>query len=167
MQKLTEEYVAQLERKNVLALDCAEHTGYYSTHGYGTWYFPSDAKAPKKLGEDYQQHKCFRETIMKFVQENNIKVIASEDVNVGKHFNALKKLSQFQGVLFELCATLDIPLIVFNVSEIKRWATGDGNASKQKMMEYAIKRWHIDPEGDDNVGDATHIFFHFIHRYKL
>ena len=35
------------------------------------------------------------------------------------------------------------------------------------MMEYAVKRWHIDPEEDDNIADACHIFFYFIHRYNI
>lgn len=166
-QQLTEEYLQGIGKRNVLALDVAEHTGYYSMGEYGTWHFPNTDKAPKKLGEDYQQHKCFRETIKQFIQTHDIKVVAAEDVNVGSKFMAVRKLSEFRGVLYELCASLNIPLVFFNVTAIKRWATGSGNADKKKMMEYAIKRWHIDPEGDDNVGDATHIYFYFIHRYKI
>lgn len=166
-QTLTEEYLSGITKKNVLALDMAEHCGYYSHYGYGTWYFPNTDKAPKKLGGNYQQHKCFRETVMQFIKEHGIKVVAAEDVNVGSKFMAVRKLSEFRGVLYEVCATLNIPLVFFNVSNIKKWATGNGNADKKMMMEYAIKRWHIDPEGDDNVGDATHIYFYFIHRYNI
>lgn len=164
---LNEELLSQLCKRNVLSVDAAEHTGYYSTHGYGTWYFPPTDKAPKKLGLDYEQHYQFYKTVKDFILKHDIKVVAAEDVNVGTRFMALRKLSELRGVLFMLCAELNIPLIFFNVTNIKKWATGDGRADKKKMMEYAIKRWHIDPEGDDNVGDACHIFFYFIHRYKI
>ena len=43
-----------LKRNEVLALDVAEHTGYYSTHGMGTWNFAESAK------NDYKQHLAFR-----------------------------------------------------------------------------------------------------------
>lgn len=166
-QKVDEEFVSKLTKRDVLALDIAEKTGYYSIHEYGTWYFPPTEKAPKKYGSEYQQHRQFYLTLKEFIIKHHIKIIAAEDVNVGTRFMALRKLSEFRGVLYELCAELDVPIVFFNVSNIKKWATGDGRADKKKMMEYAIKRWHIDPEGDDNVGDACHIYFYFIHRYDI
>lgn len=166
MQTLTEEYVASLTKWQVLSLDCAEHMGYYSCHGYGTVHFPNTEKAPKKFGPDYQQHKAFREWVKDFVKEHGIKLVVAEDVNVGTQFMALRKLSQFQGVLYEICATLNVPLIVCNVRSLKSFATGNGNASKQMMIEYARKRWKIDPQ-DDNAADAAHLFFYIIKRYNI
>lgn len=166
-QQLDAEYIEGLKKQNVLSLDIAEHTGYYSVYEYGTWYFPPTEKAPKRYGENYQQHECFYQTIKDFILQHNIKAIVAEDVNVGSRFMAVRKLSEFRGVLFKLCAELNIPLVFINVTQLKRWATGSGNADKKKMMEYAVKRWKIDPEGDDNVGDATHLFFYFINHYKL
>ena len=167
MQKIDEEFISKLSKREVLSLDIAEHTGYYSTHGYGTWHFPPSDRAPKKLGSEYEQHRQFYLTIKNFILEHRIKVVAAEDVNVSKNFMAIRKLSEFRGVLYALCAELNVPIVFFNVTQLKRWATGSGNADKKKMMEYAVKRWHIDPEGDDNVGDACHIFFYFIHRYQI
>lgn len=167
MQKIDEEFISKLSKREVLSLDIAEHTGYYSTHGYGTWHFPPTDRAPKKLGSEYEQHRQFYLTIKNFILEHRIKVVAAEDVNVSKNFMAIRKLSEFRGVLYALCAELNVPIVFFNVTQLKRWATGSGNADKKKMMEYAVKRWHIDPEGDDNVGDACHIFFYFIHRYQI
>lgn len=166
-QKVDEEFVSKLTKRDVLAVDIAEHCGYYSVHEYGTWYFPPTEKAPKKYGSEYQQHRQFYLTLKEFITKHHIKIIAAEDVNVGTRFMALRKLSEFRGVLYELCAELNVPIVFFNVSNIKKWATGDGRADKKKMMEYAIRRWHIDPEGDDNVGDACHIYFYFIHRYDI
>ena len=61
---------------------------------------------------------------------------------------------------------LNIPVVFFNVRSIKKWATGDGNADKKKMIEYCEKRWHYICQ-DDNEADACHIYFYFLKRYNL
>ena len=38
------ESINQITRDNVLALDIAEHCGYYSTHESGTWNLPKKSK---------------------------------------------------------------------------------------------------------------------------
>ena len=91
----------------------------------------------------------------------------AEDMNVGSQFSALRKLSQFQGVLYEVCATLRVPLIVANVVAIKKFATGKGNATKQEMIEAARRRWKYDCEQDDNLADAMHIFHYITKRYNI
>ena len=166
MNRLTEEYVAQLSRNNVMAFDVASHCGYYTLGDYGTEYFPNTDKAPKKLGSDYAQHKSFRAWLIEKLTKNNIKAVAAEDVIFG-HFVDFRKLCEFRGILFEVCETLDIPIITFKPSDIKKHGTGNGNADKKKMIEYAEKRYHIEVGNDDNLADAIHIYMYFIHRYKL
>ena len=168
MQQITEEFIKSLSKRDILALDVAQHTGWYTAgHGYGTVYFPNTEKAPKKYGDDYQQHKAFRNWVKDMIMKHHIRLVVAEDVNVSANFTALRKLSQFQGVLFEICATMKVPLLVENVMAIKRFATGKGNATKEEMMEAAIRRWKIDPEGDDNIGDAAHIFYYLLKRYNI
>lgn len=166
MQRLTKEYIQTITRSNVLALDVATHTGFYSVHEYGTWYFPSH-KGPNmsKFSLDYAQHKCFRETVMKYIQEHDIKVVVAEDV-IFAHFIDFRKLCELRGVLLELCQTLDIPIVLLKPADIKKFATGKGNANKEDMIIAAIKKWKIDPQ-DDNVADSAHMFFYFCKRYRL
>ena len=166
MQRIDQEFLDSLERKHVLALDIAEHTGYHSIYDSCVAYFPKTETAAKKYGSSYQQHKAFGDWLEKIIVDNGFRVVAVEDVNVVKNFIALRKLSELRGVLYYVCAKLDIPIVFFNVSDIKRFATGDGNANKEKMMDYCRKRWHIEPI-DDNNADAIHIYYHFIKRYKL
>lgn len=166
MQKLTQEYVSQLSRSDVMAFDVASHCGYYTLGDYGTKYFPSTEKAPKKLGPNYAQHKSFREWLMQILTEHKIKAVAAEDVIFG-HFVDFRKLCEFRGILFEVCQTLDIPIVTFKPSDIKKHGTGKGNADKKMMIECAEKRYHIDVENDDNLADALHIYMYFIHRYNL
>ena len=167
MQTLDTEYLSQLKRENVLALDVATHCGFKSVHGHGTWYFPPTESAPKKLGKDYGQHKAFRTKILNYIVDNDIRVITVEDVAFSKFSLATRKLAELRGVLFELCESLDIPVVTFGVTDIKKFATGKGNADKDEMIAAAQNRWHIDVGDDDNAADACHIFFYFCKRYNL
>ena len=151
-----------ITRDNILSLDIATHCGYYSTHEAGTWNFT------QKTGRNaIEQHLSFYNTLKEFIQKNDIKLIVAEDVNVKGKFVGMRKLSEFRGILFLICAQLGLPEPKFvNVSTVKKWATGDGKADKEKMIAYCIKRWNI-KLCDDNMADATHIFKYYVRKYKL
>jgi len=152
----------RITRDEILSLDIATHCGYYSTHEAGTWNFTQ--RAGKSAIE---QHLMFYETLRAFVEEHHIRLIIAEDVNVTGQFIGMRKLSEFRGILFLLCAQLGLPEPRFiNVSTVKKWATGDGKADKRKMMDYCVQRWGITPV-DDNMADAVHIFKYYVRKYKL
>lgn len=166
MQKLTVDYVKSLTRGDVMAFDVASHCGYYTLGDYGTKYFPNTDKAPKYLGPDYAQHKAFREWLMDILTSHSIKAVAAEDVIFG-HFVDFRKLCEFRGILLEVCETLDIPIVTFKPSDIKKHGTGNGNANKEMMIKFAERRYKIEVGKDDNLADAIHIYMYFIHRYGL
>lgn len=152
----------ELTKDQVLGLDIAEHCGYFSKHGRGTWNFTES-----KRRNDNKQHKSFRDTLISFIVENGIKQIVAEDVNVGKYFGAMRKLSEFRGILLEVCDELNLPEPYFvPVPTVKKFATGSGNASKDEMVEAMIKKYGITPE-DDNEADACHLFHYYIRKNKL
>lgn len=164
-QQLTEEYVSSLSRRDILGLDVATLCGYYSIYESGSIKFPNTDKAPKKLGADYGQHKNFREWLIGLIDRYKFKAFAIEDV-IFAHVMDFRKLCEFRGIVYEVAETYNIPIVAFKPSDVKKWATANGNASKAQMIEYCKKRWHIDPI-DDNEADAIHIYMYFVHRYKL
>lgn len=166
MQKLTEEYVKSLTRLDVMAFDVATRCGYYTLGDYGTKHFPNNNIAPKYLGPGYAQHKAFRSWLVEILTSHKIKVVAAEDVVYG-HFIDFRKLCEFRGILLEVCETLDIPIVTFKPSDIKKHGTGKGNADKKTMIKFAEERYHIEVGKDDNLADAIHIYMYFIHLYKL
>lgn len=127
--------------------------------------FPILKKLLKKLGEDYAQHKNFREWLIELVEKYKFKAFAIEDV-IFAHVMDFRKLCEFRGIVYEVAETYNIPVVAFKPSDVKKWATANGNASKAQMIEYCKKRWHIVPI-DDNEADAIHIYMYFVHRYKL
>jgi len=159
---VSQEFQNDLSRGELLALDIATHTGYYSLNGFGTWNFTES-----KRRNNNKQHKDFRDTLMEFIQSHGIKQIVAEDINVNNHFSDMRKLSEFRGILFEICDELDLTEPCFiNVATLKKWATGNGRASKQEMMNACVERYKFQPE-DDNVSDACHLFHYFIRKYRL
>lgn len=152
----------KLTRDQVAALDIATHTGFFCLKERGTWNFEESMRR-----NNNKQHKAFRDTLIDFIQRNNIRQIVAEDVSVNNHFIDTRKLSEFRGILFEVCDSLDLPEPHFiNPKVIKKFATGNGNADKQEMIRFCKLRWQIEP-GDDNEADAIHIFFCYIKRFNL
>lgn len=141
----------------ILALDIATKTGYYHvSDGGGVWNFTPTLKRNNR-----KTYKDFRDTLVAFVKQHDIKQIVAEDVNVRGHFVAMRKLSEFRGVLKEVCESLDInPPVFVNVSSIKREMTGDTHATKTKMIKYVKKRFGITPV-DDNHADAISVYYYY------
>lgn len=157
-----EKHEEKITKEKVLALDIATHCGYHSAYGGGTWNFTESMRR-----NNNKQHKAFRDTLINFIEAHDIKMIVAEDVSVNSHFTDCRKLSEFRGILLEVCDTLGLPEPAFvNPTTIKKWATGDGRADKAKMMEYCKKRWGVDAE-DDNHSDATHIYMYYVIKYNL
>lgn len=153
-----------LKKTEVLALDIAEHCGYHTfANGGGTWTFTES-----KSRNGNKKHKHFRDTLIKFIKENNIRMVVAEDILMNKNrFRATVSLSELRGILFEVCDTLDLPEPEFlNATNIKMFATGKGNASKDDMIDACKERYNITPV-DDNHADAVFILYLFCRKFKI
>ena len=85
----------------------------------------------------------------------------------GRHFYDMRRLSELRGILLEVCDELDIPEPEFvNPAVLKKWATGDGHATKTQMVAACKDRYGIVPV-DDNAADACHLFYYYIRRHRL
>lgn len=154
-----------MTRNEVLGLDIATRTGYHSIHSSGMVDFTESLR-----NNNNKQHKAFRDWLIEYIEHYGIRQIVAEDVSAGSSkggFKSSVKLSEFRGILLEVCDSLNLPAPCFvNLSTIKKWATGDGHADKKKMIEYCRKRWGLEPV-DDNEADATHIFMYYIRKNNL
>jgi crossover junction endodeoxyribonuclease RuvC len=70
---------------------------------------------------------------------------------------ALVIQAQFQAIIVEFCEDHNIQYRGYSPSEVKKHATGKGNASKDQMIDAAKRKWPTVPIEDDNHADALHI----------
>lgn len=152
----------EITKHNILALDIAVHTGFFHPLKGGTWNFEES-----RARNNNKQHKDFRDTLMTFIVDYDIKQIVAEDVNVSTHFASVRKLSEFRGILLEVCDELGLPEPEFvPVPTLKKYATNNGKASKEEMIEACIRRYNITPF-DDNHADACHLYFYYLRKHKI
>lgn len=153
-----------LKKEEVLALDIAEHCGFHTwDRGGGTWTFTES-----KSRNGNKKHKHLRDTLIEFIQKNDIRMVIAEDVLMNKkRFRVTVALSELRGILIEVCDTLDLPEPEFiNATNIKMFATGKGNADKDEMVAAVKKRYNIIPQ-DDNHADAISALYFFCRKFKI
>ena len=149
-------------KQQVLGLDIATMCGYYSTHESGAWNFYES-----KARNDNKQHKAFRDTLIDFITRHGIRQVVAEDINVNNHFVDMRKLSEFRGILLEVCDELNLPEPVFlNVMSIKKYATGNGRATKLDMINACVERYNYRPRTDDEA-DAFWVYTYYCHKYRI
>ena len=150
------------DRKEVLALDIATHTGYFSVHEAGTWNF---TESRRRNGN--RMHGAFRTVLVSFIRAHGIRRVVTEDVSVNRYFYDMRRLSELRGILLEVCDSLGLPEPEFvNPAVLKKWATGNGHATKAQMVAACKERYGIIPV-DDNAADACHLFHYYIRRHRL
>lgn len=150
------------DRKEVLALDIATHTGYFSVHEAGTWNF---TESRRRNGN--RMHGAFRTVLVSFIRAHGIRRFVTEDVSVNRYFYDMRRLSELRGILIEVCDSLGLPEPEFvNPAVLKKWATGNGHATKAQMVAACKERYGIIPV-DDNAADACHLFHYYIRRHRL
>lgn len=152
----------KLQRTQILALDIATSTGYYSLHGSGVWNFSE--RIARNGGK---QHKAFRDTLIGFITKHGIRKIVAEDVSVNKHFTDIRKLSELRGVLLEVCDDLCLPEPEFvHVTALKKFATGNGHATKPEMIAACRDHYHFEPRSHDEA-DAFMLFHYYCRKWRI
>lgn len=143
-------------------MDIATHTGYFSVHEAGTWNF---TESRRRNGN--RMHGAFRTVLVSFIRAHGIRRVVTEDVSVNRYFYDMRRLSELRGILIEVCDSLGLPEPEFvNLAVLKKWATGNGHATKAQMVAACKERYGIIPV-DDNAADACHLFHYYIRRHRL
>jgi Holliday junction resolvasome RuvABC endonuclease subunit len=135
---------------NILALDIATKTGWKTKTTSGTW----DLKPNRRESEGMRVVR-FKSKVKELVGIEGITLIAYERP-AGMHKASIMVASEMVGVLKDLCIEMNINLACYSAQQIKKFATGKGNAGKPEMIE-AAKKLGYSP-ADDNEADAIHLY---------
>lgn len=134
----------------ILALDVATKTGWKTSTASGSW----DFKVKRGESEGMKLIR-FKSKVREMMLLEDIKVVAYERA-AGLHKASIIAQSEMIGVLKDLCIELGVEYAAYSAKEIKKFATGNGNAGKPLMVSKAIELG-FNPE-DDNEADAIHIY---------
>jgi Holliday junction resolvasome RuvABC endonuclease subunit len=134
---------------NILALDPATKCGWaHSCSASGTWdlSIKRDESAGMRLIRIIGKLNEIDELL-------GINLVVYEAARHAVSNGALICQSELQGVIKLWCEHKKIDYRGFSPSEIKKHATGKGNANKSDMMSAAMAKWP-NFRGDDNEADA-------------
>lgn len=136
----------------LMTLDIATHTGFCTHTASGVWDL-----TPKR--DESAGMRCirFKGKLKEMCQIEQIKMIAFERV-AGHYRGAIIVAAELVGVLKVFCEENQIDYKAYSAKEIKKFATGNGNANKDMMVE-AARKYKANVTSDDEA-DAIHIY-HF------
>lgn len=136
----------------ILALDQATKCGWcLSPELNGTW----DLSAKRDESPGYKLLKL-RAKLEDIHREHNLDLVVYERV-AGLHKSAIIHSAKMSGAIEIFCIDNGIEYRAYSASEVKKFATGKGNANKDKMIEACVEKYNIIPM-DDNMADAIHIW---------
>jgi Holliday junction resolvasome RuvABC endonuclease subunit len=140
---------------NILALDPATHCGWaHSAGGYGTW----DLSIRRDESKGMRLMRL-RGKLNELIKNVGVDVVYYEAArNAGpKMQGALVVQAEIQGVIVLWCEDNMVEYRGVSPSEVKKHATGKGNAGKEQMIAAAQAKWPEIGSMDDNTADALWI----------
>jgi len=142
------------EGVTILAVDPGTKTGWAHSCGTsGTW----DLKVKKDESSGMRLIRL-RGKLTEMKANVGVTILAYEANRYsgqGKRGSAQVVQSEFQALIKVWCLDNAVEFSGLSSSEIKSFATGRGNASKQEMIDAAIKKWRRPfDEKDNNEVDA-------------
>lgn len=135
----------------ILAFDPAEKFGWAigdkDSNQHGMW----DFKLKRDENFAFKLIR-FKEKLTTMYNAEKPDFIVYERVS-GINSAAIASHSKFVAIIEVFCTENDIPFKGYSATEIKKHATGKGNAKKQDMLKVAIRKYGY-RGADDNVADA-------------
>lgn len=134
----------------ILALDIATNTGWKTETASGVWNLK-----PNRGESEGMRVVRFKSKVKELIQLEGIELVSYERAG-GFHKAAIMVESEMIGVLKLLCIEMKIELACYSATQIKKFATGKGNANKEAMIKAAVDLG-FNPQ-DDNEADAIHLY---------
>ena len=137
---------------NILSLDVATHCGWTCATASGVW--DLSIKRDESSGMRLVR---FKAKLVEIVRLENIDLITFER-SAGLHQSSVIVQSELHGILKLFCEEYNIQYRAYSASEIKKFATGKGNANKSAMVQAAKEKYGYTGDSDDE-SDAIHLYY--------
>lgn len=130
----------------ILALDIATHTGWaVSRTIYGVWDL-----TPKRDESSGMKLIRMRAKLKEVIESEGIDIVVFERPG-GKYKLPIIVQSELQGITKAYCEDNKVDYRAYSSKEIKLFATGKGNANKEKMIQAAQDRLGYVGDNDDEA----------------
>lgn len=134
----------------ILALDIATNTGWKTETASGVWNLK-----PNRGESEGMRVVRFKSKVKELIDLEGITLVSYERP-AGMHKSSIMVASEMVGVLKDLCISKGVELACYSATEIKKFATGKGNANKEAMIE-AAQALGYNPI-DDNEADSIFLY---------
>lgn len=133
---------------NILAIDPATRCGWAHSDGRsGSWRLATRTDVP--IGARMER---LRQRLDEF---HGLDLVAMEGAfGHGKNASGMLVVGQLAGMVLWWAWRREIPVRTWSPAEIKKFATGKGNAPKDAMLDHARRKWPNREWQDDNECDA-------------
>lgn len=138
------------DKMKILALDIATKTGWKTETSSGIWDFK-----PNRGESEGMRVVRFKARVREMIGLENITLVSYERA-AGRHKSSIIVESEMIGVLKDLCIELGVDNACYSAKEIKMFATGNGNASKDMLFDKAVELGYHPL--DNNESDAIWIY---------
>ncbi len=135
----------------ILALDQASNCGWAIGDLYGTWDFTT--RKDESSGMKWIRLKTKLAEVHK---AEKLDLIVYERP-AGMHQSAVIHSAKMVAIIEEFCESNAIAYRSYSAKEIKKYATGNGNANKAAMVVAAKEKYKYDGISD-NEADAMHLY---------
>jgi len=148
----------------ILAIDPGPSCGYAHSAGKsGVWQLASSS-------EEFRGMKYVRlfEHLTEMERTHGIDLLIWEDATFGakNQFNALRAHNEFAGVLLLFAGHHQLKVDTVHPTSLKKFATGNGRATKGDMIRAASERFLVDIRSDDHA-DALCVLWWCLHDKNL
>lgn len=134
----------------ILAIDQATKSGWCSPNGSGVWDL-----TPNRGESIGMRNVRFRAKLKELIELEDIEMVCYERP-AGRHKSSLVVAGELISIIKLVCEDMGVEYGCYSASEIKKYATGKGNANKDAMIQSA-ERYGVEII-DDNHADALHLW---------
>ena len=136
----------------ILAIDQASSCGWaINNQIFGLWDLST-----RKDEDSGMKLIRFRNKLKEVCASEGITMIVYERV-AGQHANSIIHAAKLVAIIETFCKDNGLHYASLSAAEVKKFATGKGNANKEKMVEAAQANYGYTGT-DDNIADALHIW---------
>ncbi len=144
----------------ILAIDPGTHAGWAhmlnGSRSSGTWNFQTKTKTKSRPAEPKHFRLLHANTSLQYHCDTwgfPDLIVCEDAAGFTRGKSAVEASHKFRAVVELFCAVKNIKLLYVQPADVKRWATGKGNADKEEMLAVARERFGYQGS-DDNEADA-------------